>query len=183
MVLTATRWLHFAIGWLCVVTRWSLHYVQSLHLDGYFGNWMVTFVNWTVSCCTRMVQGLQYSTHFISVKRIDGTDEEGELYSYLETLGTNSITPTAGYDFSKEHRSIYTTGDFATSHLGGSFQTKSWVVTPLSLPLLSLLHHPHLLSHKHNLPQSLLLSWVSKRNYNKVMTSKLICLEAWGRCL
>ena len=38
-------------------------------------------------------------------------DADGDLYSYLETPGTDSITLAPGYDFSKEPRAIYTTGD------------------------------------------------------------------------
>ena len=45
------------------------------------------------------------------VKHVNGVDTDGDLYSYLETLGTNSITLAPGYDFSKEPRAIYTTGD------------------------------------------------------------------------
>ena len=47
----------------------------------------------------------------ISVKCVDGMDAEGELYSYLKTLGTDSVTLAPGYDFSKEPKAIYTTGD------------------------------------------------------------------------
>ena len=38
-------------------------------------------------------------------------DADGDLYSYLETLETDCITLASGYDFSKEPRAIYTTGD------------------------------------------------------------------------
>ena len=38
-------------------------------------------------------------------------DADGDLYSYLETLGTDSITLAPGYDFSKEPRAVYTTCD------------------------------------------------------------------------
>ena len=38
-------------------------------------------------------------------------DADGDLYSYLENLGTDSITLAPGYNFSKEPHSIYTTGD------------------------------------------------------------------------
>ena len=45
------------------------------------------------------------------MKRIDGTDKEGQLVSYLENLGFDSLTTALGYDFSREEASIYNTGD------------------------------------------------------------------------
>ena len=38
-------------------------------------------------------------------------DADEDLYSYLENLGTDSVTLVPGYDFSNEPHSIYTTGD------------------------------------------------------------------------
>ena len=45
------------------------------------------------------------------MKCIDGTDEEGQLFSYLQNLGFDSLTTAPGYDFSREDASIYNTGD------------------------------------------------------------------------
>ena len=43
-------------------------------------------------------------------------DADGDLYSYLETLGTDSVTLVPGYNFSKEPRALYITGDLCNFH-------------------------------------------------------------------
>ena len=48
-------------------------------------------------------------------------DEDGDLHSYLENLGTESITLALGYDFSKELHTIYTTGDLCNYIPGREF--------------------------------------------------------------
>ena len=45
------------------------------------------------------------------MSHIDGTDDDGQLFSYLENLGIDSLATAPGYDFSREDASIHNTGD------------------------------------------------------------------------
>ena len=72
----------------------------------------------------------------ILVKCVDGVDADGELYSYLKTLGADSVTLAPGYDFSKEPKDIYTTGDLCEFVPRRKFpdQVLSCDVPPPSVP-------------------------------------------------
>ena len=48
---------------------------------------------------------------YYPVRHIDGTDGDGQLFSYLENLGIDSLTTAPGYDFLREDVSIYNVGD------------------------------------------------------------------------
>ena len=73
--------------------------------------WMgVVALGW-VCIAFRWMQFHSYPYPYFPVRRIDGTDEDGQLFFYLENLGIDSLTTAPGYDFSREGASIYNTGD------------------------------------------------------------------------
>ena len=61
-------------------------------------------------------------------------DEDGDLYSYLENLGTDFITLAPGYDFSKEPRTICTTGDLCDYIPGREFPARALSCDTVAAP-------------------------------------------------
>ena len=102
----------------------------------------------------------------ILVKRVDEVDADGELYSYLKTLGTDSVTLAPGYDFSKEPKDIYTTGDLCEFFPRREFsdQILSCNVPPTCVPATQ----PQPQTQSHHEPESPVIMI----NSSKVMINK-----------
>ena len=64
-----------------------------------------------VQTAFRWIQFRSCPYYYFPVRCINGTDDDRQLFSYLENLGIDSLTTAPGYDFSREDASIYNTGD------------------------------------------------------------------------